>query len=229
MTEGLSVSTDKKIKPISLLLGAMFCLATIAPGLAQDAGFLKDYTQLEMKKDAKGVERKIWISPKLTPKNYRKLIIEPITFFPAPQPTEQVSMAALDEIRAYIDGGVRKAVEASVPVVSTAGPGVIRFRWAITAASVDKSLKAYQLVPLALVVTAAKRGTGNATYDIKLMVEGEWVDSVSGEVLMRAVRVGKGVEVKGDAPLTLKVAQPQLDSWMAALKEDVARLNPPAK
>jgi hypothetical protein len=175
------------------------------------------------------VERRIWISPKLRPKNYQKMIIEPITFFPAPQPTEQVSMAALDEIRAYIDSGVRKAVEANIPVVSTAGPGVIRFRWAITAASVDKSLKAYQLVPLALVVTAAKRGTGHATYDIKLMVEGEWVDSVSGEVLMRAVRVGKGVEVKGDAPLTLKVAQPQLDSWMAALKEDVARLNPPAK
>ena len=212
-----------------LLMSVTFFLATVAPVRAQDAGFLKDYSQLEMRKDSKGVERKIWISPKLTPKNYQKIIIEPITFFPAPQPTEQVSMGALDEIRAYIDSGVRKAVETSIPVVSTAGPGVIRFRWAITAASVDKSLKAYQLVPLALVVTAAKRGTGTATYDIKLMVEGEWTDSVTGEVLMRAVRVAKGVEVKGDAPLTLKVAQPQLDAWMAALKEDVARLAPPGK
>ena len=220
---------EKKFKPESLLLGVILCLVTIAQALSQDAGFLKDYSQLEMKKDAKVVERKSWHSPTLTPQNYQKIIIEPITFFPAPRPTEQVSMRALDEIRAYIDGGVRKAVEASIPAVSAAGPGVIRFRWAITAASVDKSLKAYQLVPLALVVTAAKRGTGNATYDIKLMVEGEWLDSVSGEVLMRAVRVGKGVEIKGDAPLTLKVVQPQLDSWMAAIKEDVARLNPPAK
>ena len=138
-------------------------------------------------------------------------------------------MGALDEIRAYIDSGVRKAVEASMPVVSTDGPGVIRFRWAITASSVDKSLKAYQLIPFALIVTAAKRGTGIETYDVKLMVEGEWLDSVSGEVLARAVRVAKGVEVKGDTPLTLKVVQPQLDSWMAAIKEDVARLSPPAK
>ena len=204
-------------------------MVTIAPVLAQDAGFLKDYSQLEMRKDAKGVERKIWISHKLTPKNYQKIIIEPITFFPAPSPTEQVSMGALDEIRAYIDSGVRKAVEASMPVVSTDGPGVIRFRWAITASSVDKSLKAYQLIPFALIVTAAKRGTGIETYDVKLMVEGEWQDSVSGEVLARAVRVAKGVEVKGDTPLTLKVVQPQLDSWMAAIKEDVARLSPPAK
>jgi hypothetical protein len=223
------MSNHKKIKPTSFLLGAMLVIATIAPVLAQDTGFLKDYSQLEMRKDAKGVERKIWINPKLRPQNYQKIIIEPITFFPAPSPTEQVSMGALDEIRAYIDSGVRKAVEASMPVVSTDGPGVIRFRWAITASSVDKSLKAYQLIPFALIVTAAKRGTGIETYDVKLMVEGEWLDSVSGEVLARAVRVAKGVEVKGDTPLTLKVVQPQLDSWMAAIKEDVARLSPPAK
>ena len=223
------MSNHKKIKPTSFLLGAMLVMVTIAPVLAQDTGFLKDYSQLEMRKDAKGVERKIWINPKLRPQNYQKIIIEPITFFPAPSPTEQVSMGALDEIRAYIDSGVRKAVEASMPVVSTDGPGVIRFRWAITASSVDKSLKAYQLIPFALIVTAAKRGTGIETYDVKLMVEGEWVDSVSGEVLIRAVRVAKGVEVKGDTPLTLKVVQPQLDSWMAAIKEDVARLSPPAK
>lgn len=223
------MSNHKKIKPTSFLLGAMLVIATIAPVLAQDTGFLKDYSQLEMRKDAKGVERKIWINPKLRPQNYQQIIIEPITFFPAPSPTEQVSMGALDEIRAYIDSGVRKAVEASMPVVSTDGPGVIRFRWAITASSVDKSLKAYQLIPFALIVTAAKRGTGIETYDVKLMVEGEWLDSVSGEVLARAVRVAKGVEVKGDTPLTLKVVQPQLDSWMAAIKEDVARLSPPAK
>jgi hypothetical protein len=223
------MSNHKKIKPTSFLLGAMLVMVTIAPVLAQDTGFLKDYSQLEMRKDAKGVERKIWINPKLRPQNYQKIIIEPITFFPAPSPTEQVSMGALDEIRAYIDSGVRKAVEASMPVVSTDGPGVIRFRWAITASSVDKSLKAYQLIPFALIVTAAKRGTGIETYDVKLMVEGEWLDSVSGEVLARAVRVAKGVEVKGDTPLTLKVVQPQLDSWMAAIKEDVARLSPPAK
>jgi len=219
------MSNHKKIKSTSFLLGAMLVMATIAPVLAQDAGFLKDYSQLEMRKDAKGVERKIWINPKLRPQSYQKIIIEPITFFPAPSPTEQVSMGALDEIRAYIDSGVRKAVAASLPVVSEDGPGVIRFRWAITAASVDKSLKAYQLIPLALIVTAAKRGTGIETYNVKLMVEGEWLDSVSGEVLFRAVRVAKGVEIKGDTPLTLKLAQPQLDSWMAAIKEDVARLS----
>ena len=223
------MSNHKKIKPTSFLLGAMLVMATIAPVLAQDAGFLKDYSQLETRKDAKGVERKVWVNPKLTAQNYQKIIIEPITFFPVPSPTEQVSMGALDEIRAYIDSGVRKAVAASLPVVSENGPGVIRFRWAITAASVDKSLKAYQLIPLALIITAAKRGTGNETYGVKLMVEGEWVDSVTGEVLIRAVRVAKGVELKGDTPLTLKLVKPQLDSWMAAIKEDVARLIPPAK
>ena len=223
------MSNPKKLKPTSLLLGAMLVMATIDPVSAQEAGFLQDYSQLETKKDTKGVERKIWVNPKLTPQNYQKIIIEPITFFPAPNPTEQVSLGALDEIRTYIDSGVRKAVESSIPVVTTAAPGVIRFRWAITAASVDKSLKAYQLIPFALVVTAAKRGTGIAAYDVKLMVEGEWLDSVSGEVLARAVRVAKGVEVKGDTPLTLKLVQPQLDSWMASIKDDVARLSPPAK
>jgi hypothetical protein len=105
------MSNHKKIKPTSFLLGAMLVMLTIAPVLAQDAGFLKDYSQLEMRKDAKGVERKIWINPKLRPQNYQKIIIEPITFFPAPSPTEQVSMGALDEIRVPSGHGLRLALE----------------------------------------------------------------------------------------------------------------------
>jgi hypothetical protein len=225
------MNSNKKIKSISILLGAMLCLATGAPALAQDgSGFLKDYSQLEVKKDSKGVERKIWISDKLNGQNYQKIIIDSIDFFPKPQPSDQVSMGALNDIRGYIDSGARKAFGASIPLVSTAGPGVVRMRWAITAASVDKSLKAYQLIPVALIFTAAKRGTGNASYDVKLMIETELVDSVSGEVLARSVREAKGVEVKGDAPLTLKVAQPQIDTWLAAVQDIVAaRLGKPAK
>ena len=69
------MSNHKKIKPTSFLLGAMLVMATIAPVLAQDAGFLKDYSQLETRKDAKGVERKIWINPKLTPQSYQVLAV----------------------------------------------------------------------------------------------------------------------------------------------------------
>jgi len=213
-----------------ILVGASLAMAHAGTAYAQNSGFLKDYSQLQPRKDTKGAERLVWVSDKLTRQNYPQMMIDPVEFYPKPAPTEQVSMGALKDIRSYIDNGLRTVIGATVPIASTAGPGVARLRMALTAASVDKSLKAYELFPAALVFSAAKRGTGTAAYGVKLMVESEIVDSVTGEVLARAVREARGVEVKGDAPVTLKLAQPQIDIWLTHLREEaVARLGQAAK
>jgi hypothetical protein len=213
-----------------ILFGASLAMVHAGAASAQNSGFLKDYSQLQPRKDTKGAERLVWVSDKFTRQNYQQIMIDPVEFYPKPAPTEQVSAGALKDIHSYIDNGLRKALGATVPIASTTGPGIARMRMALTAASVDKSLKAHELFPVALVFSAAKRGTGTAAYSVKLMVESEIVDSVTGEVLARAVREAKGVEVKGDAPVTLKLAQPQIDIWLTHLREEaVARLGQPAK
>ena len=97
-----------------------------------------------------------FISPQLTPANYHSLIIEPIRFYPEPKPDSQVSMGTLNDIRDYIYKTMVAKVSAKVNVVDKPGPGVARFRGAITAVNAQtEALAAYQYIPIALIVTAA--------------------------------------------------------------------------
>ena len=54
-----------------MLVGAALVAVPVASAVAQDSGFMKDYSKLKMVKDSKGVERRIWISEKLTRENYK--------------------------------------------------------------------------------------------------------------------------------------------------------------
>ncbi len=52
-------------------------------------------------------------------------------------------------------------------------------------------------------------------------------DSITGEVLAQVVREAEGIEVEGDEPLSLKLAQPQLDKWLEAAQQEIgARFKP---
>ena len=101
---------------------------------------------------------------------------------------------------------------------------------ALTAASVNKDLKAYQLIPVAFVFTMAKRAAGASEYPVKLYVEAELTDSVTGEVLSQMVREAQGIQVKGNEQVTLAMARPYIDRWKdAANVEIVRRFGPTAK
>ena len=221
--EGDIMHRKTSCRPIDVAIAAFLLLAPAAPGFAQtDSGFLKDYSQLQVGKDAKGSERRFWAKDKVNWQSYQAILVEPVDFYPKPEGTPQVTLGALNDIRNYLNAGIPKAIEANMKVAKEPGPGVLRLRSAITAVSVDKSLKPYQLIPIGLLITAAQRSGGSASYPVKLQVESELTDSVSGEVLARSVREAKGVEVKGDQPVTLKIAQPQIDLWLAGLREEVA-------
>jgi hypothetical protein len=213
-----------------MLVGAALVAVPVANAVAQDSGFLKDYSKLQMVKDSEGVERRVWISEKLTRVNYKAVLLDPVTFYPKEQPNEQVSLSALNDIRAYIDAALRETVTASLPTAPAAGPGIARVRVALTAASVNKDLKAYQLIPVAFVFTMAKRAAGATEYPVKLYVEAEITDSVTGEVLSQMVREAQGIQVKGNEQVTLAMARPYIDRWKdAANVEIVRRFGPTAK
>jgi hypothetical protein len=213
-----------------MLVGAALVAVPVANAVAQDSGFMKDYSKLKMLKDSEGVDRRVWISEKLTRENYKAVLLEPVTFYPKEQPNEQVSLGVLNDIRAYIDAGVRKTITETLPTAPAAGPGVVRTRLALTAASVNKDLKAYQLIPLAFVFTMAKRAAGDSEYPVKLYVEAEMTDSVTGEVLAQTVREAQGIQLKGNEQLTLAMARPNIDRWMKAANVTIVeRFGPTAK
>jgi hypothetical protein len=203
-------------------LGLFLGMATGTEANAADSGFLKDYSQLQVAKDPLGVERRVWADPGFKRDNYKGVLIDRVIFYPEAQATSQFPMQTLNEIRDYLDQTLRKSVATVMPLVDKPGPGVLRMRAAITASSVDKSLKPYQMIPVALVFTAAKRGSGAAEYPVTLAVEFEATDSVSGKPLARVVREAKGVEVQGDQTVTLSMARKQIDDWGAAMQQAFA-------
>jgi len=206
-----------------MLVGAALVAVPVANAVAQDSGFLKDYSKLQMVKDSEGVERRVWISEKLTRENYKAVLLEPVTFYPKEQPNEQVSLGALNDIRAYIDSALRETVTKTLPTAPAAGPGVVRTRVALTAASVNKDLKPYQLIPVAFVFSMAKRAAGQTEYPVKLYVEAEVTDSVTGEVLSQMVREAQGIQVKGNEQVTLAMARPYIDRWKDAANVEIVR------
>lgn len=216
----MSPSIAIRLKFIALALVLGTGPVSNADAQENDSGFLKDYSQLKNVRDSLAVERRIWVSPDFNRAKYQKVLIEPVTFFPAPEPSGKVPKGTLSDIRNYMDSALRKAMGGAVGLSDAPGPGVARVRVAITAAGVEGiQLKPYQLVPVALAATAAKEAAGKSNRKVELFVESEVTDSVSGEPLALVVRDAKGVQVKSNEQLTLQAAKPQIDAWAQAVRE----------
>jgi hypothetical protein len=205
----------------AVVIGA--ALASCAAAPPKYSGYLgDDYKLLKEEKDPLGAPVLRFISPQLTPANYHSLIIEPVQFYPEPRPDSQVSMGALNDIRDYLYKSMREKVGAKVNVVDKPGPGVARIRSAITAVNAQtEALAAYQYIPIALIVTAAKRASSGTPEDARIFAEAEVLDSVSGVRLAVAVREGTGERLKqaatGGPQVTLNELKPVIDKWVDAL------------
>ncbi|MFO1407782.1 MAG: DUF3313 domain-containing protein [Steroidobacteraceae bacterium] len=211
-------------KTAAVLLAALFGMSLATQAAAQDSGFLKDYSQLAPEKDALGVERRVWISPKLTRDNYQKILLEQVTFYPQPQPSDKVSMDTLNQIRSYGDNALRTALATVAPLVDQPGPGVLRVRVAMTGASVQGAkLEPYQLIPAAFVLTMAARAAGASHNSAQLAVESEGTDSVTGELLFEVVRQAQGVQLQSNEDLTVQMVEPNIDEWVSSAQQVLSR------
>ncbi len=197
------------------------------------SGFLKDYSQLKEEKDAKGDKVMRYLSPKLTSGQYHQVMIDQVEFYPAPKADKSVDSATLYQIRDYYDQELRKKVGAQVPVVTQAGPDVVRLRVVITAVkSETAALKAYQYIPFALLVQGIKGAAGARAKDAELYTEMDVLDSQSGQRIGAVVKKGIGTEVKevkkgaekGEKMVALDNVKPILDNW-AQLVADFAGKN----
>jgi hypothetical protein len=197
-------------------------LVSCAAPPPKESGFLgKDYALLKEETDPLGAKVMRFISPEFTPGKYQALLLEPVRFYPEPRPDKQVSMGALNDILDYFNRSLRQKVGAKVKLADQPGPGVARFRGAITAVSAqEEALEAYQYIPIALIVTAAKRSATGTPQDARIFTEVEILDSVSGARLAVAVREGTGDQLKkaqtGDLQVTLDSLKPVLDKWIDA-------------
>lgn len=216
---------------IGSLIGSLILGGGAAKAMDKEdqSGFLQDYSELQKTKDTAGNPLYRYVSPRLDAGIYKKIIVEPIQYFPEPQPTEDVNAKTLDDIKSYIDQQLKAEIGKRMQIVDEPGEGVMRFRTAITAVGKEaKDLKPYQFVPVALVLTGAKAAAGQHPYEAKLFVEAEITDSVSGERLGLAVRSGTGervAKIQEGYDINLDALKPLLDQWIKAFVDYIANKN----
>jgi hypothetical protein len=140
------------------------------------------YPKMTEAKSPSGQKVKRWLEPEVTAANYDALMIDKTALFPEPQGTDQMSVATLKEIAAYMDEALKRELSDVVTLADKPGPRTLKLRVAITAAAgKDMGLKPYQYLPVAFVLTA-----GQTTKKATLAIEYEVVARLKpGAVMCR--------------------------------------------
>ncbi|MBD1388071.1 DUF3313 domain-containing protein [Neiella sp. HB171785] len=218
-----------KYKVMAAALMASIVLAGCS-STAQDeterSGFLSRYDNMvEIPTEDDDLFKMRWVSDQFASGKYSKLMIDPVVFFPAPMTSGKVGDEVLADILQYTNDSVTKSAASTGKLTTSVSPGTVRLRLAITGASIDdQGLSAIQYLPIAFIASAATGNLDNLA--AKLIIEGEVIDAMTGELLSTAYIVGIGKEVDDDETvLNFDMVQPVIDKWnqemVAAIQRDL--------
>lgn len=207
----------------SLSLAASLSAALLLAGCAsqttqpnQLSGYLGDYSQLQPARSANGTPVLRWIAPDYQAERYTSLYIEKPSFYPEPIPSEQVSAQTLDQVRDYLHQALlREMKDGHLKLVDTPNRDSLVLRSAITGVTVStEGLRAYEVIPVALVIAAASTAAGTRDRDTEVYIELEAVDARTSQPVLRVVRKGHGLALENSTTqLSLNDIRPVLDAW----------------
>jgi hypothetical protein len=188
------------------MLAVLFVLAgCAAPVIQQEqSGFLSDYSKLELLEDG----RIIYVSDNII--EYKSFIIDPIVIlFERDADYDEFTDSEIEKFKKYLVKEITEQLTKGdrFSVVSEPGPGVGRFRFGIT--DVDDTIG---VLNLSIYTKITGLGLGG------LAVEGELVDSVTGEQLMAAIRWGSGSRVMRAGLTHMGDAKIAVDKWARDLR-----------
>ncbi|MBM7062573.1 DUF3313 domain-containing protein [Pseudomonas sp. UL073] len=181
----------------------------------QYSGFLGDYSQLTPATSASGAPVLRWVKPGLDLSQYDAVLVERPQFYPKPQPTAQVSQQTLDQIANYLQQAMQRELSSRMQIVQQPGPRTLVLRSAISSVDVSpEGLKAYEVIPIALVLAAANTAAGTRDENTAIYIEMQALDPANNQPVAQIVRKGSGLQLENDSTqLTLKDLQPVLDVW----------------
>ena len=198
---------------VKTTLTALFVLAGCAAPVSQQeqTGFLSDYSKLELLEDGKIN----YVSDRTV--EYESFIIDPVVIlFERDEDYNEFTDKELEELKEYfvteLTGRLTK--DDAYSVVSVPGPGVARFRFGIT--DVDDTIG---VLNLSIYTKITGLGLGG------LAIEGELVDSVTGEQLMAAIRWGSGSRVLRAGLTHMGDAKIAVDKWARDVSKIIYELH----
>lgn len=194
---------------LGILICAVLLGACAAPVKEQErTGFVSDYSRLQKVGDT----AYLYMSPKVA--TYSRFRIEgpEILFNVDADDADKFSEEEIEVLKTYFREQLTKALtkDDGYEVVEQAGEGVATIRLAITA--VDASMGALNLMVTTKITGA---GLGGAA------MEGEMVDSLSGEQLGAAVQWGSGSRILRAGLTRLGDAKLQMNRWTKKLRERI--------
>lgn len=216
------------------LLAASLCALTLAlSGCAskyvepeQYSGFLKDYSVLKEEKSPSGAAVMRWIQPGIDVNKFTSVYLEPSQLYPQPKPTEKLPENTLKGITQYYDQALKTAFAKQLPLAKGPGPKTLVVRPAITAVSAStKSLRPYEVIPIALIAAGVSTATGIRDQDTTLATEAVFIDSSSNKVVAEVVRKGAGADLENSSQVVQsKDFRAVLDVWASDMAKSYQQL-----
>ena len=214
------------------LLITFGCAQTHQGRKAEMSGFLGDYSQL---REGEGDEALlVYINPKANARDYTKILMEPIKVYPGvgDTPLRKISDEDLQKLVNYFDAAIRAQLNGQYAFVTAPGPGVMRFRIALTeakSANVPRDVVS-TIIPIGMAVSALKTvATGRGTGIGETSMEFEAQDSLTGERLGAAVdkRVGNKLTGEFDKFNRWRATQAAFDYWAERLHKRLSEMQSP--
>ena len=187
----------------------------ITPLEKQYSGYLGDYSNMETADTPDGSDVKRWISPALKKGTYKKVIVQPVTYFPAPRTSEQVKLETLNEISEYLTNQIKAEVGKNFEITDKSGPDTLTYQIAITGVDTPlEGMKLYEVVPIAMVYSGASLAMGMRDHVVVIYIEGLITDSITGEEVAKGLRQGVGQSLRDDnQQLDIEKVKKLLNGW----------------
>ncbi|MCM2679594.1 DUF3313 domain-containing protein [Echinimonas agarilytica] len=223
----LSLGFDAKRSLLCLVAAAAVvmagCASTSSPAPQKNSGFLTE-TYYDKLASVQAPEDQVvyrFIAPGFDKSAYHHAIITPVTVFPKPQPTEQISMEMMLTLQGKLTRLIEDAMASAIPITNTSAPGVLRVEMAITGISIsNEDLAPYEYLPFALVAAGVNSAAGGRDQEVKLFLETKLTDSVSGDVLAVGVREISGEDLEN---VKEKLQAQHLNQGLEDAGKDMAR------
>ncbi|MGK9174977.1 DUF3313 domain-containing protein [Yokenella regensburgei] len=186
----------------------------------QYSGFLKDYSGLQQTTSANGKPVLRWVDPSFDESKYDSIVYHPVTYYPVPKPTAQVSQQTLDGILTYTNTKLKAAAAQRKPLVTSPGAHSLIFRGAITGVDRNKEgMQFYEVLPVMMVVAGTQAATGHRTMETHLFFEGELIDAQTNKPVVKVVRQAEGKNLSNEnAPMTVDTLKNVIDDMVLDAK-----------
>ena len=221
----MRLSTRQALWVVGLgpMLALAACSATQQSG-AQPSGFLRDYSQL--KEGGEGEALLVYVNPKADFRKYTEITIDPVTIWADPG-TKRIPRNEAQILADELDDSLCLALGEDYRLVDRAGPDTLRLRVAITEAEGSwhvEDLIGSKLDPELRAALPEEPSDETSGFVGKAGVEGELLDSATGERLLAAVDRRAGARRLKPEKRTWQDVYDAFDYWAERLRGRLADL-----